>query len=83
MTRCRIGHCRYTHRYLLNNEERPKCIPSISNYSLRHILIDYVDLVDIRQTFNNVNALYELFTNVAGDTILKFKKQFICKNIVR
>ena len=75
LTRCRIDHGRLTHNYLLNNEERPECIPCNSNYSLRHVLIDCIDVVDVRQTFYNVNSLYNLFTNVAGDTILKFSKE--------
>ena len=69
LTRCRIGHSRLTHSYLLNNEERPECVPCNSNYSLKHALIDCVDVVDVRQTFYNVNNLSNLFTNVAGDTI--------------
>jgi hypothetical protein len=32
LTRCRIGHSRLTHSYLLNNEERPECIPCNSNF---------------------------------------------------
>jgi hypothetical protein len=75
LTRCRIGHGRLTHSYLLNNEERPECIPCNSKFSLRHVLIDCVDVADVRQTFHNVNSLYNLFTNVAGDTILKFLKE--------
>jgi len=31
LTRCLIGHDRLTHSYLLNNEERPECIPYNSN----------------------------------------------------
>jgi hypothetical protein len=61
--------------YLLNNEERPECTPCNINYSLKHVLIDYVDVADVRQTFYNVNNLYDLFTKVAGDTILKFVKE--------
>jgi hypothetical protein len=61
--------------YLLNNEERPECIPCNSNYLLRHVLIDCVDVADVRQTLYNVNNLYDLFTNVAGDTIVKFLKE--------
>jgi hypothetical protein len=34
-----------------------------------------VDVVDVRQTFYNVNSLSNLFTNVAGDTILQFLKE--------
>jgi len=69
LARCRIGHSRLTHSYLLNNEERSECIQCNSNDSLRHVLIDCVDVADLPQSFDN---LYDLFTNVAGDTILKF-----------
>jgi len=43
-----------------------------SNYSLIHILIDCVDVADIRQAFFNDNTIYDLFTNVTGDTVLEF-----------
>jgi hypothetical protein len=46
-----------------------------SNYSLKPVLIDCVDVTDVRQKFYNVNNLYDLSTNVAGDTILKFLKE--------
>jgi len=75
MAMCRIGHGRLTHSYLLNNEERLECIPCNSNFSLKHVLIDCVDVANVRQTFYNVNNLYDLFTNVAGDTIVKFLKE--------
>jgi hypothetical protein len=39
---------------------------------LTPVLIDYINDADVRQTFYDVNNLYDLFTNVAGDTILKF-----------
>jgi len=65
LSKYRIGHSRLTH--LLNNEERPECIPCNSSYSLKHVLLDCIYVADIRQTFYNVNNLYDLFTNV--DTI--------------
>jgi hypothetical protein len=34
-----------------------------------------VDVPDIRQTFYKVNAIFDLFTDVAGETILKFLKE--------
>ena len=84
LTRCRIGHSRLTHSYLLNNEERPECIQFNSNCSLRHVLIDCVDVADVRQTFYNANSLSNLFTNVTGNTILQFLKEIdlYTKNIV-
>ena len=75
LTRCRIGHSRFTHSYLLNNEERPEYIPCNANFSLKHVLIDCVDVADVRQTFYNANSFPNLFTNVAGDTILQFLKE--------
>ena len=51
-----------THSYLLKNDERLECIPWDSHYSLKQVLIDYVDVAYIRQTFYNVNNLYDLFT---------------------
>jgi hypothetical protein len=51
---------------MLNNEERPECIPCNSNFSLRQVLIDCVDVVDVRQTFYNVSNLYDLSIDVGG-----------------
>jgi hypothetical protein len=45
------------HRYSIR-----ECIPCNSNYSLKHVLIDYVDVADDRPTFYNVNNLYDLLT---------------------
>ena len=70
-----VSSDRLTHIYLLNNDERPGCSPCNSSYSLKHVLLDCVDVADIRQTLYNVNNLYDLFRNVAGDTILKFLKE--------
>jgi hypothetical protein len=46
-----------------------------SNYSLKHVLLDCVDVSDVRQNFYSVNNVCDLFTNIAGDTILKFLKE--------
>ena len=56
---------------MMNNEERS---PYSFNYSLQPVLIDCVNDADFRQTFYNVNNLYDLFTNVAGDTSFKSKR---------
>jgi hypothetical protein len=47
----------------------------VSNYALKHILIDCVDVTNIRSSFYNVNILSSLLTNVAGDTLLKVLKE--------
>jgi len=50
-------------------------IPYNSNCSQRHILIDCIVVADIRQSLYSVNAMSDLSTNVAGDTILIFFKE--------
>jgi hypothetical protein len=40
-----------------------------------YVLIDCVDLANVHQNFYNVNTLYDVFTNVAGDTIFLFLKE--------
>jgi hypothetical protein len=44
-----IGHGRFPNGYFSNNNERPECIPCYSKYFPKHVLIDCVDLVDIRE----------------------------------
>ena len=46
------------------------------------MFVDFVDVSDIRQAFYNVNTLpdlfwklFHLFTNITGDTIVKFLKE--------
>lgn len=41
----------------------------VINYSQKHIILDCVDVVDVSQTFYNINNLSGLFKNVAGNTI--------------
>ena len=41
--------------YLLNNEEQ--LYSCISNYSMKHVLIDSLDAPDFRLTFYNVKSL--------------------------
>ena len=63
----------YFNKYIsLMTSQRQECIPCNYNYSIKHILIDCLDVSDVRQNFYNVNNLYHLFTNV---TILKFLKE--------
>ena len=71
MTRCRIGHSRLTHSFLLNNEERPECIPCISNSSLKYVLIDCVDVADVRQTFYNPKLKMKINHSFQINSLLK------------
>ena len=75
LTRCRLGHTRTTHSYILNNEPRPECVPCNCPYTIKHVLMDCVDVAHIRERFYSVNSYNNLFITVAGDTILQFLKE--------
>jgi hypothetical protein len=60
------------HLLLTNLLLKTKTIANQGMY-LKHILIDCVDVPDIRQT-SSTSTLY-LITDVKGDTILKFLKE--------
>ena len=75
ITRCRIGHTRVTHEYLLKNEDEPQCVPCNCKYTIKHVLINCIDFADIRKKHFNVNNMYDLFNNVPFTNIVAFLKE--------
>ena len=68
------GHTDITHRYLIKQEEPPWCVGCQTPYSVKHLLIDCVNLTPKRQYFYTVNNMEELFEHVKVDKILAFLK---------
>ena len=60
--RCRIGHSRLTHKFLLKGEPPPECIPCTCPLTIKHLLIECVDFNDVRQRFYQVPSLQDLFS---------------------
>ena len=56
-----IGHTDITHSYLLKQEQPPWCVGCHTSYSVKHLLIDCIDLTPKRQYFYIVNNTKELF----------------------
>lgn len=48
------------------------------SYLLKHALIECVDAVGVRQTFNNANTLSDVFKNLAGEAIFLY----VCKELM-
>ena len=44
ITRARIGHTYFTHSYLLKGEDMPWCIPCHCPDTVKHILLDCIDV---------------------------------------
>ena len=72
--RCRIGHSRLTHKFLLKGEPPPECIPCNCPLTIKHLLIECVDFNDVRQRFDQVPSLQDLFKTVKPEVILEFLK---------
>ena len=72
LTRCRIGHTRLTHSYLLLKEIQPECIPCQEPLTVSHLLIHCTDTDQIRSTYFNVNTMYELFKTVSDSKLVCF-----------
>ncbi len=75
LARCRIGHTHITHSFILKREEQPECVFCQEPYTVKHFLIDCVDLADIRRRYFTVDSLKELFDTVDHEKIISFLKE--------
>ena len=65
LSRLRIGHAYFSHSYILRQEDPPECTACQEIYSVRHVLIDCIDLGLIRPRFYTVPDLKTLFDTVS------------------
>ena len=72
LSRLRIGHTYFTHSYILRQEDPPECTACQEIYSVRHVLIDCIDLGLIRLRFYTVPDMKTLFDTISVDRILSF-----------
>ena len=64
ITRAHIGHTYFTHSYLLKGEDMPWCIPCHCRDTVKHILLDCIDLRDTRiKYYRNINNFKDLFND--------------------
>ena len=50
ITRARIGHTYFTHSYLLKGDDMPWCIPRHCPDTVKHILLDCIDVIQELKT---------------------------------
>ena len=74
ITRCRIGHTRLTHSYLLTNEQPPFCISCNEPFTVKHFLITCTEFNYIRNRYFTAKTVKELFTDTSSDKIINFKE---------
>ena len=75
LARLHIGHSYLTHSFLLRGEPPPECYACSEPYSIKHVLIDCADLLEIRKKHYEVDSLKALFQDVAPANIFAFLKE--------
>ena len=75
INRLRIGHTRLTHSYLLLGDDQPECGTCQRPLTVKHILIECVDLNDVLNKYFVVTSVKDLFENVASQNIVDFIKE--------
>ena len=78
ISRLRIGHTHYTHKFLMENERRaPQCISCDCDITVHHILVDCPRYVPQRRSCSlDGKAIEEILgEGVEVENILKFLKQ--------
>ena len=75
LTRLRIGHTNFTHSFILSRNEAPWCIFCDCLITVKHILMECSDLIEIRNKYYVVESLKALFSNVSPVKIINFLKE--------
>ena len=70
LNRLRIGHTRLTHSYLLSGDALPEC-----GTSVKHILVECVDLKDVRNKHFVASSIKDLFDTIEAHKIMDFIKE--------
>jgi len=74
INRLRISHTCLTHSYLLSGHDQPTCSTCGHPLTVCHILLDCIDLQDVRQRHFSVTCLRDLFETVDNRVVIGFIK---------
>ena len=72
LNRLLIGHSYLTHSFILRKEEAPVCVACDAVITVKYILIECADLLEIRKKYFKEKSLYSLFQNVISEIIFDF-----------
>ena len=75
LSRVRIGHTYLTHAFLLKGEDRPECVFCQCYLTVKHLLVECVDLADARRNYFTAGTMEELFSTVPAHQIIEFLKE--------
>ena len=64
-----------THFFILRKEEAPVCVACDAVITVKHILIECADLLEIRKKYFEEKSLYSLFWNVIPEIFFDFLRE--------
>ena len=62
----------FTHSFILRKEEAPVCVACNVVLTVKHILIECADLLEIRKKYFEEKSLYSLLRNVIPEVVFDF-----------
>jgi len=71
----RIGHTRLTHSNLLTGDDLPECGTCQCPLTVKHILVECVDLKDVRNKHFIASSIKDLFDNIEAHKVIDFIKE--------
>ena len=77
LNRLHIGHSYLTHYFILRKEEAPVCVACNTVITVKHILIECADLLEIRKKYFEEKSLCSLFRNVIPEIIFDFLREIV------
>ena len=77
LNRLHIDHSYLTHSFILRREEAPVCVACDAVITVKHILTECADLLEIRKKHFKERFLYSLFRNVIPEIIFDFLREIV------
>ena len=75
LNRLHIGHTRLTHSFLLSGDDLPECVTCQCPLTVKHILVECVDLEDVWNKHFVAFFHKDLFDNIEAHKIIDFIKE--------
>ena len=75
LNRLHISHTRLTHSFLLSGDDLPECGTCQCPLTVKHILVECVDLNDVRNKYFVASSVNDVFNNVEVQKIVDFIKE--------
>jgi len=83
LNRLRIGHTRLTHSYLLSGDDLPECGTCQCALTVKHILVECVDLKDVRNKHFVASSIKDLFDSIEAHKIIVYGFLFVFRTTHR